>query len=133
MSSSESRKGSKLSTPEIGDKPHQPSNFHFPQREFGKTSVVKRLFQHNSFQRWPWLHYDEEQGSCVLFFSHVLLPTRIITCILSLVWRRRLFPLASRTGRMDAIAKFSKHEGSQCHKDSVMKTVTLPTTLSDVG
>ena len=101
MSSSESRKGSKLSTPDIGDKPHQPFNFHFPQREFCKTSVVKRSFQNNWFQRWPWLHYDEEQDlNKMRFFLHVLLPTRIISCILSLVWRKHLFPLASRTGRM---------------------------------
>ena len=67
MSSSESRKGGKLSTPEIGDKPHQPFNFHFPQREFGKTSVVKCSFQHNWFQRWPWLHYGEEQDLAFCF------------------------------------------------------------------
>ena len=33
----------------------------------------------------------------------------------------------------DATAKFSKHEGSLCHKDSVLKTITLPSTTSDVG
>ena len=30
---------------EISDKAHQPLNFSFPQREFGKSSVVKRSFQ----------------------------------------------------------------------------------------
>ena len=33
----------------------------------------------------------------------------------------------------DATAKFAKHEGSRCHKDSVLKTITLPATTSDVG
>ena len=33
----------------------------------------------------------------------------------------------------DATAKFTKHEGSRCHKDSVMKTITLPATTRDVG
>ena len=33
----------------------------------------------------------------------------------------------------DAIAKFSKHEVSRCHKDSVLKTITLPATTRDVG
>ena len=32
----------------------------------------------------------------------------------------------------DVTAKFSKHEGSLCHKDSVLKTITLPATTSDV-
>ena len=33
----------------------------------------------------------------------------------------------------DAVAKFSKHEGSRCHKDSILHTVTLPATTSDVS
>ena len=32
---------SRLPVPAIGDKAHQPSCFRFPQRDFGKTSVVK--------------------------------------------------------------------------------------------
>ena len=30
---------SRLQTPAIGDKPHQPSSFRFPKREFGNTLV----------------------------------------------------------------------------------------------
>ena len=33
----------------------------------------------------------------------------------------------------NAIAKFAKHEGSSCHKDSELKTLLLPATTSDVG
>ena len=66
------------------------------------------------------------------FVLHVLLPTRIITCILSL-GLEKTFVSTGFSNWKDAIAKFSKHEGSQCHKDSVLKTVTLPTTSSDVG
>jgi hypothetical protein len=36
--------GSRLPMPAIGGKAHQPFSFHFPQRVFGKTSVVKRSF-----------------------------------------------------------------------------------------
>ena len=42
------------------DKPNQPTKFHFPQREFGKASVVLRSFPPQWFKRWPWLHYREE-------------------------------------------------------------------------
>ena len=85
IASSESRKDGKLSTPEIGDKPHQPSNFRFPQREFGKTSVVKRSFQHNWFQRWPWLHYYEEQDlafcfTCIFAYKNWLLILKGCYC-----------------------------------------------------
>ena len=49
---------STLPLPEVGDKAHQPLNFSFPQREFGKSksSVVKRSFQAQCFQRWPSGH-----------------------------------------------------------------------------
>jgi len=32
----------------------------------------------------------------------------------------------------DAIAKFTKHKGSRCYKDAILKTITLPAT-SDVN
>ena len=41
----------------IGDKLHQPQTYHFSQKEFGKTSVVKRSFQPQWVQRWSWLLY----------------------------------------------------------------------------
>ena len=47
---------SKLPLPEVGDKAHQPLNFSFPQREFGKLSVVMCSFQALWFQRWPSGH-----------------------------------------------------------------------------
>ena len=34
-----------------GDAPHQPSNFCFPKRSFGKKSIVKRSFQPGWFKR----------------------------------------------------------------------------------
>ena len=39
--------------------PHQPRKFSFPMRSFGKTSVVKRSFQAEWFDKFPWIHYDE--------------------------------------------------------------------------
>ena len=33
----------------------------------------------------------------------------------------------------DATAKFSEHEVSRCHKDSVLKMITVPATTCDVG
>ena len=33
----------------------------------------------------------------------------------------------------DAVAKFSKHEGSRCHKDAVLKVQVLPASTRDVG
>ena len=50
-----------LKIPEIKDSPHQrPATVKFPQREFGKQTIVKRPFQHSWFQKYPWLHYDKK-------------------------------------------------------------------------
>ena len=57
-----------LPTPLI-DKAHQPRNFQFPQREFGKTSIVKRSFQQQWFDCQPWLHYDEDHVDITNHFS----------------------------------------------------------------
>ena len=45
--------------------PHQPRGFPFPKREYGKTNVAKRSFRHSWFDKWPWLHYCEENDSVV--------------------------------------------------------------------
>ena len=41
--------------PNLGahNKPNQPLQFDFPKREFGKTRVVKRVFQSLWFGKWP--------------------------------------------------------------------------------
>ena len=33
----------------------------------------------------------------------------------------------------DAVSKFTKHDSSRCHQESVLKTVTLPSTTGNVG
>ena len=78
---------------EIGDKAHQPSSFRFPQREFGKTSVVKRSFQRQWFARWP------SKIETLPSVSLVSLLTKISSCRLSLAWSRPLFLPAFRTGK----------------------------------
>ena len=45
--------------PELPCSPHQPSDFTFPKRSFGKTAIVWRSFQPSWFKQWPFLHYDE--------------------------------------------------------------------------
>ena len=119
-----------LPTPVIGDKAHQPHTFRSPQREFGKSSVVKRSFQQQWFSRWPWLHYDEGQDrafcfSCVVAYQNNQLQSA--HCL------EKTFISTGFSNWKDAIAKFTKHEGSHCHKDAILKTITLPATTNDVG
>jgi len=35
------------SVPPIGERPHQPITFHFPQREFGQKTVTKLTLIHS--------------------------------------------------------------------------------------
>ena len=51
----------------LPEKPHQPRAFHFPKREYGKKSVVRRSFQTAWFDKWPWLHYREENESVLCY------------------------------------------------------------------
>ena len=121
---------SRLPVPAIGDKPHQPSCFRFPQRDFGKTSVVKRSFQRQWFDRWSWLHYDEDRDLAYCFTCIVVFKNNHL---LSTPCLEKTFISTGFSNWKDATAKFAKHEGSRCHKDSVLKTITLPGTTSDVG
>ena len=130
FSSSSSGGGSRLPTPAIGDKAHQPSSFHFPQRVFGKTSMVKRSFQWQWFNRWSWLHYDEDGDLAFCFTCVVAYQAKHLQSTHSL---EQAFISTGLSNWKDATAKFAKHEGSRCHKDSVLKTITLPATTSDVG
>ena len=116
---------SKLLLPEIGDTAHQPLNFSFPQREFGKSSVVKCSFQAQWFQWWPWLHYDVNRDqafcfSCVMAYKNNYLHST--SCL------EKFFIYTGFNCWKDAIAKFTKHKCSQSHKDAVLKTITLPST-----
>ena len=52
-----------LTTPLIGDHPHQPSEFAFSKREFGRQTKVKQSFQGTWFKQWSWLHYVEEKDT----------------------------------------------------------------------
>ena len=45
--------------PAVGEWPYHPSKgADLPQREHGKTNIVKRSFQSQWCSKWQWLHYD---------------------------------------------------------------------------
>ena len=113
-----------------GDKPHQPKSLRFPHREFGKTSVVKCSFQHQRFDRWSWLHYDEERDLSYCFTCIVAYHNNHLHSVGKL---EQSFISTGFSNWKDAIAKFSKHQDSWCHQQAVLKTVTLPSTTADVG
>ena len=119
-----------LQVPVVGDEPHQPKSFIFPQREFGKTSIVKRSFQCQWFDRWSWLHYDEDRDCCFCFTCIVAFQNNHLCSVGNL---EKSFISTGFLNWKDAIAKFNKHQASRCHQEAVLKTITLPATTRDVG
>ena len=112
------------------DKPHQPKSFRFPQREFGKARVAKRYFQPQWFDKWTWLHYDEDRD---VAFCHTCIVAQRNNHLHAVSNLEQSFISTGFSNWKDATAKFSKHEASQCHKEAVLKTITLPATTADVS
>ena len=79
-------------------KAHQPCSCKFPQRDFGKTSVVRRSFQRQWFDRWSWLHYSEDKDLAFYLRVSSLIQMIIWSPIVAL--NGRSFQPDSLTGRM---------------------------------
>ena len=62
---------------------------------------------------------------------HVWLLARISFCIVFNL--EQTFISTGFCNWKDATTKFAKHEGSQCHKEAVLKSVTLPSSTRNVG
>ncbi|XP_071810718.1 zinc finger MYM-type protein 1-like [Apostichopus japonicus] len=122
---------SPTATPEVGDIPHQPPDFVFPKRSFGKKSNAPQYsFQPSWFRTYKWLHYDESRD---MAFCH--------TCIQAHNRKIRLisggnvdlaFISTGFRNWKDATRRFRAHQETT-HKDAVMMSVTLPKTTTDVG
>lgn len=121
--------GSTALLPEINDSAyHPPPSFKFPTREFGKKYVVKRSFQHSWFQKWHWIHYDENNDAA---FCH--------NCVKACKEKKLIssnaesaFITKGFTNWKDASVKFKEHANSKCHTDAMLVTVTLQAT-PDIG
>ena len=102
---------------ELPDQPYQPGlGFKFPLRSFGVNKPVKRSFQAQWFQRFPWIHYDAALD-CAFCFS---------CCKAAREGKVRLTGLADQaflikcfTNWKDATRVYSKHEASDFHKQAV--------------
>lgn len=109
---------------------NQPRHFKFPQREFGDTVIVKRSFQPSWFDRWAWLHYDEGRDLAFCFLCMQAAKEK------KLQWAFNAddaFISRGFSNWKKAVAKFEGHEGSKCHKESVFKIVTMPSTMGNVA
>ena len=107
---------------------HQPQRYPFPKRSFG----IKRVsFRPLWFAKWDWLHYVEDKDVVLCF-----------TCARAnnekkLQWSANTADLAfiskGFSNWKDATVKFGMHASSKCHKEAIMKMVTLPATTTDIA
>ena len=125
-----SKYSKKVWIPDVGSKPHQPLvNFKFPYREFGKQKFVKRAFQHSWFAKWKRLHYEEDMDkafcyNCIQAYKE----DKLRASNLELAFISKGF-----NNWKDASVKFKEHESSNCHKDSMIVTVDLPSSVKDIA
>ena len=90
---------------------------------------MKRSFQASWFANRTWLHYDETND---LAFCHVCLVTYKDGKLKSNT-TDKAFIVNGYSNWKDASVSFRKHESSNCHRESVLKVVTLPNTTEDIG
>ena len=129
MSLSKQRKFQNV--PDVGDTPNQPKK-KFPMREFGKTKITRTAFQKGWFDEYPWIHYDEPRD---LAFCFTCIRAYNQKCIANQNIEPRWisegysnWKVATRPGR-----GFKGHETSDCHKEAIERTETLPKCTADVG
>ena len=125
-----SKYSKKVWIPDVGSKPHQPLvNFKFPYREFGKQKLVKRAFQHSWFAKWKWLHYEEDMDNAFCYNCiQAYKEDKLRASNLELAFISKGF-----NNWKDASVKFKEHESSNCHKDSMIVTVDLPSSVKDIA
>ena len=103
-------------------KPNQPSDVHFPSRNFG-TKEVKRSFQPSCFQKWSWLNYKEASDSVIcLYCSHAFDNKLLIDALYKK--RENAYLTTGFTNWKDATTSFKVHEQSQYHVDAVKVMAT---------
>ena len=110
-----------ISTPDIGERPHQPATFPFPQRELGVKTKVKRSFQAAWFSKWNWLHYYEAKdvvycSICVKAFQ----KGKFFGGSLDMAFISNGF-----SNWKDATVKFKAHESSNSHKEAVEQVIRV--------
>ena len=115
---------------ELPSVPHQSNSFDFPKRSFGKKVIVKRSIQASWFDRWSWLHYIIESNDVAL----------CLNCAQAKQQKKLTFSSNADdtfiskgfSNWKDATVKFVQHASSNCHKEAVLKMVSLTTNVAEL-
>ena len=121
-----------LVLPDLGKEPIQPgTEFQFPQRAFGKTTIKYRSCQPSWFGKWKWLHYDVAED---VVFCHTCVQASKKGC----EWlstgnvKDSTFVYGGFSNWKDATSSFPAHEQSQVHKKAV-EAIVKRQDYGDVG
>lgn len=114
----------------LPEEPYQPKDLKFPQRDFGKTKIVKRSFQPSWYSKWPWLHYNHNDDTVLCF-----------TCAKAAAQKKLQWSSSADLAFIsrgfynwkDATVKFTQHAATKCHQESVLKVITLPSSSRDIA
>ena len=106
--------------------PHQPRTYIFPSRPFRKTKVVHRSFQGKWFDKYTWLHCDKGNNSAYCFTC----KTAHEQNKLRTKYKDAAFISRGFNNWKDGTVGFTKHEGSECHKEAVQ---VIPHETRNVG
>lgn len=112
-------------------KPNQPRSLSFPKTTFGKDPK-QRSFNPTWFDKFPWLHYDQNKDAAFCFTclsalrKSMISATKAETVFTETGYRNWKKALESGRG-------FSKHECSDSHKEATERLITAPGTSKDIG
>ena len=107
--------GSTSSSESFPAEPLQPRSFHFPKREFGEMTVVKRSFNPGWFDRYKWLHYDEAKDAAFCHVGRCAADQKRLKAS----HKDAAFIYKGFQNWKDGTVSLSRHESSDCNKESV--------------
>ncbi|KAJ8040279.1 Zinc finger MYM-type protein 1 [Holothuria leucospilota] len=99
--------------PGVPPGPHQPSEFSFPARTYGKQT---RAFQTHWFRSFPWLHYLETNDSVL---CHTCITADRQKKLINAKSSEKAFLVEGFCNWKKALEKFRDHQKSTCHRLAV--------------
>ena len=119
-SSSESESTEDLSSSTSSSIPKEPNQpkLHFPKQKFGSQ---QRAFCAKWYERFPWLHYLQEEDSVLCFYCATAVQRK--TPLTG--YTDKTFIETGSNNWQKALRKFKKHEQSTCHRfavDTIIKS-----------
>ena len=81
------------------------------------------------FDKWPWLHYCEGSDSVLCFTCMKANSEKKLQWSLN---AESAFITVGFTNWKKASERFINHETSKCHRETVLRTITLPVTTQDI-